>query len=86
MAGRTVRRSRLESLGVVVEMYKNLTDRAGRSCFIGPLALRPSVNTYYFFRQAFFIISTSNFILLKRNLFLRLRIHINLILHIQPAY
>ena len=86
MAGRTARRSRLESVGVVVEMYKNLTDKAGVSCPIGQIALLPSVNTYYFFHQAFFIISTSNFILIKRNLFLRLRIHINLILHIQPAY
>ena len=86
MAGHTALRSGLGSAGVVVEMYKNLTDRAERSCFIGQIALLPSVNTYYFFHQAFFIISTSNFILLKRNLFLRLRIHINLILHIQPAY
>ncbi len=74
------------SAGVVVKMYKNLTDRAGYSCFISQIALLPSVNTYYFFHQAFFIISTSNFILIKRNLFLRFRIHINLILHIQPAY
>ena len=58
------------SAGMVVEMYKNLTDRAGNSCFISQIALLPSVNTYYFFHQAFFIISTSNFILIKRNLFL----------------
>ena len=45
MAGRTARRSGLESAGVVVEMYKNLTDRAGSSCFIGPLTLRLMPNT-----------------------------------------
>ena len=45
MAGHTARRSGLGSAGMVVEMYKNLTDRAGNSCFIGPLALRPAPNT-----------------------------------------
>ena len=45
MAGRTARRSGLESAGVVVEMYKNLTDRAGSYCFIGQIALRLMPNT-----------------------------------------
>lgn len=45
MAGRTTRRSGLGSVGVVVEMYKNLTDRAGNSCFIGPFAFRLTPNT-----------------------------------------
>ena len=45
MAGHTARRSGLGSAGVVVEMYKRLTDRAGGSCSIGSLVLRLTPNT-----------------------------------------